>query len=89
MPLIDYWRSLTVPERKVLAALCETSVGFLQNVAYGYRACGAALASDIERATDGAVRRWELRPDDWHRIWPELLGVDGAPTPAAQSQQPA
>lgn len=20
-----------------------------------------------------------LRPDDWHRIWPELIGTEGAP----------
>ena len=26
----------------------------------------------IERATDGAVTRRDLRPDDWHEIWPEL-----------------
>jgi DNA-binding transcriptional regulator YdaS (Cro superfamily) len=35
--------------------------------------------ADIERATAGAVRRWDLRPADWHRIWPELVGADGAP----------
>jgi len=28
---------------------------------------------EIERATDGVVTRKDLRPDDWHRIWPELL----------------
>lgn len=33
----------------------------------------------IEAATGGAVMRWALRPDDWHRIWPELVGQDGAP----------
>jgi hypothetical protein len=22
---------------------------------------------------DGAVMRWDLRPDDWHIIWPELI----------------
>lgn len=33
----------------------------------------------IERATGGRVRRWNLRPEDWHRIWPELIGTDGAP----------
>ena len=33
----------------------------------------------VERATAGAVRRWDLRPDDWHRIWPELIGAEGAP----------
>jgi len=26
----------------------------------------------IERATDGAVTRKDLRPEDWHEIWPEL-----------------
>ena len=34
---------------------------------------------DIERATARAVMRWDLRPDDWHRIWPELIGQEGAP----------
>lgn len=33
----------------------------------------------IEQATDRAVMRWDLRPDDWHRIWPELIGIEGAP----------
>lgn len=28
---------------------------------------------------------WELRPDDWHRIWPMLIGTKGAPkVPAAE-----
>lgn len=26
----------------------------------------------IERATNGAVTRRQLRPDDWQEIWPEL-----------------
>lgn len=44
---------------------------------------------DIERATAGAVRRWHLRPNDWHRIWPELIGTDTAPTPAAEGVRDA
>lgn len=28
--------------------------------------------ADIERVTGGAVTRRQLRPADWHRIWPEL-----------------
>lgn len=36
-------------------------------------------AVPIERATGMVVRRWDLRPDDWHLIWPELIGVKGAP----------
>ena len=35
------------------------------------------LGAEIERA--GVMPRWHLRPDDWHRIWPELIGADGAP----------
>jgi DNA-binding transcriptional regulator YdaS (Cro superfamily) len=31
----------------------------------------------IEANTD--VRRWRLRPLDWFRIWPELVGIEGAP----------
>ena len=39
----------------------------------------------IEQATAGTVRRWDLRPDDWMRIWPELVGTKGAPkVPAEQ-----
>lgn len=26
----------------------------------------------IERATNGAVTRKDLRPDDWQEIWPDL-----------------
>ena len=33
----------------------------------------------VERATKGMVRRWDLRPADWHLIWPELVGIKGAP----------
>lgn len=32
-----------------------------------------AYCSRIERATEGAVSRRDLRPDDWQRIWPELV----------------
>lgn len=38
----------------------------------------------IERATDAVVTRRDLRPDDWHRIWPELVTPEHpAPEPAA------
>lgn len=33
----------------------------------------------IERATDGQVMRWDLRPDDWWQIWPELMCHPNAP----------
>ena len=30
----------------------------------------------IERATDGAVTRRDLRPNDWAQIWPELVAPE-------------
>lgn len=56
---------------------------------YGGRSPGPAACVDIERATSGAVRRWDLRPDDWHRIWPELIGSDGAPEVPAPAEASA
>lgn len=44
---------------------------------------GAVYCVAISRATNGAVARWDLR-DDWHLIWPEMIGTEGAPViPAA------
>lgn len=45
----------------------------------GARPIPANVAPAIELATQATVRRWALRPHDWHRIWPELIGADGAP----------
>lgn len=45
------------------------------------------LSVRIEHESEGAVRRWHLRPDDWHRIWPELIEADGAP--AVPTPEPA
>lgn len=36
----------------------------------------------IERATGGAVTRSDLRPDDCHLIWPDLVKRKGAPAKA-------
>lgn len=67
-------------EREAFADRCETSIGHLRNVAYG-KPCSEKLASLIEAASGRRVRRWHLRPDDWHIVWPELVGKAGAPRP--------
>jgi DNA-binding transcriptional regulator YdaS (Cro superfamily) len=30
------------------------------------------------------VPRWDMRPVDWHVIWPELVGTEGAPALAGE-----
>lgn len=42
----------------------------------GARAVPISRCCAIEQATNGAVTRRELRPDDWQQIWPELANDD-------------
>ncbi len=72
MNLKDHLASLDADKEANLAAASGATVGHLRNVASGFRAASPVLASAIERATAGAVTRRDLRPDDWHLIWPEL-----------------
>lgn len=72
MDLKTYLSSLLPPERVALAEAARTTVGHLRNVGYGLRPCSPELASAVERASQGAVKRQDLRPSDWRDIWPEL-----------------
>ena len=75
MELINHLKTLSSTDKETLAKKSETSVGHLQNVAYGYRPCSPELAVLLERNTDNAVTRRELRPTDWVAIWPELANA--------------
>ena len=43
----------------------------------------------IERATHGAVTRRDLRPNDWHLIWPELAQQAQSTAPTTPATQEA
>ncbi len=64
-----------------LAKLAEVMGESAQTVS-NWRARGVPIqkCAQLERATAGIVTRRDLRPDDWHRIWPELVGTEGAPS---------
>lgn len=49
--------------------------------AHADRKPGPVHAVAIEQITNGAVMRWDLRPDDWHLIWPELKKRKDSPKP--------
>lgn len=55
-----------------LARKLEISPVLVSQWRNGVRPIPIERCPDIERATGGAVTRRDLRPDDWHRIWPEL-----------------
>jgi hypothetical protein len=70
--------SLTVAQlRERIGAKSDLQIRQWQH-GYAGRQPGPAHAMAIQQATDGAVRVGDLRPDDWHRIWPMLVGTDGA-----------
>jgi DNA-binding transcriptional regulator YdaS (Cro superfamily) len=41
----------------------------------------------LEAAVEQRWMRWDERPNDWHRIWPELKAVEGSPAVAANDQE--
>jgi DNA-binding transcriptional regulator YdaS (Cro superfamily) len=55
----------------------------------GGKPVSAERCPEIELATAGAVRRWDLRPGDWHLVWPELVGAEGAPEPTPEARDAA
>lgn len=62
-----------------LARILRISPAMVNQWAQGKRPVPVEYCAPIDGATKGAVRRWDLRPDDWHLIWPELIGTEGAP----------
>lgn len=79
MDLKTFLKSLPdEPAREAFAAKCETSAGHLRNVSYGQRPCAPALAVAIERESGREVTRQELCPEDWQKVWPELIDTDCA-----------
>lgn len=82
MNLSDYIKE---SERKRTDLAKELGVGlsYLYQMEKGIRAVSPLRAVAIERATDGHVTRRDLRPDDWHLIWPELAAADFPPNPPA------
>ena len=63
------------------AAYCGCNPDQLRQWRHGYanRRPGPRMCVVIEDVSSLQVRRWDLRPDDWHLIWPELIGATGAP----------
>ena len=72
-----------------MAALVGVAPAYLSQMANGVRPVPSNIVPALEVASAGAVRRWDLRPDDWHRIWPDLVGAEGAPAVPEASAQPA
>lgn len=69
--LLQWLRETPKAEAEARCAARGTSIGYLRQIAYGYKLAGLNGA-DIELITEGRCRRQDLRPSDFARIWPEL-----------------
>lgn len=70
-------RAISLLKLSGVAEACSVAYQIVQGWRSKERrvATPAEYASAIEIATGGQVTRQELRPNDWHRIWPELPGA--------------
>ena len=62
---------------------------FIYHLRKGLREVPVEKCTKIERACSGQVMRWDLRPDDWWEIWPELIDRPGAPSVPAKDSEAA
>jgi DNA-binding transcriptional regulator YdaS (Cro superfamily) len=69
-----------------LAQAVGVSPSYLSQMSTGRTNISAVRARAIEQATGGAVTRREMRPADWHLIWPEL--VEGDDRAASDASRP-
>lgn len=72
--LKKYMNSLSCDEQVSFSYLCGTTVGYLRRAISGRVRLGPQYCVSIEKNSNGQVTRKDLRPDDWHLIWPELVG---------------
>ncbi|WP_081262281.1 transcriptional regulator [Ralstonia solanacearum] len=76
MTLSDYLKSQPRGAVLALAKAIGANAPDVSSWSSGRRSAPIIHCVAIERITDGAVTRKELRPDDWYLIWPELAAID-------------
>lgn len=80
--------SQIVGGKAALARLLGVKAPTVQQWASGARPVAIERCVAIERVTGGLVTRKQLRPDDWHLIWPELAADDDAIKATDDAQPP-
>ena len=79
MDLKTYLTPMAKDDREAFAKRCNTSLGHIQNVMYGLRACTTELAVAMEGGSAGNVDVETSCPDEkWVRVkdaaWPNRKG---------------
>lgn len=70
---MDLKKYVELKTQSHLAKLIGVAPSFVHQWVNGVRPVPVQICVVIEQATNGEVTRKELRPKDWHLIWPELI----------------
>jgi len=81
-------QKITASERQALADRHGLNERYLYQCLTGRRDMDAPKAAELERVSGGEIRRWHVRRD-WHLVWPELIGTEGAPAVPSDQQEAA
>lgn len=73
------WVEVERGRAMALAKSINVPQSFISKLVDGSKGVPIERCVPIERATDGAVTRRDLRPDDWADIWPELAQTPATP----------
>lgn len=72
-------------QMRVLAQEMGIGVANIYQWMRGIRPVPVERCAVVERLTGGEVTRKDLRPDDWHEIWPELAAISESSQPQRQT----
>lgn len=70
--LLIYLNGLSRQEQVDFAQRCGTTVGYMRKACSTGGLLREKVCALVEMNSAGAVKRTELRPEDWMEIWPEL-----------------
>lgn len=69
------------PSQAQIARALNVSNATVSEWRTGRRPIPIVQCHPLVRSFAGKVTLCDLRPTDWHLIWPELIGTEGAPEP--------
>ena len=81
--LLIYLNGLSKQEQADFAQRCGTTVGYLRKACSKGEQLREKVCALVEMHSAGAVKRAELRPEDWMDIWPELRATQAITTTEA------
>ncbi len=74
------------PSKSAFARAVGVTPQTLREWELGIKPIPCLRCSQIEKISGEAVKRWDLRPNDWWQIWPELIAHPDAPPIPAELQ---